>query len=58
MAESRQRIMEDECVLSGREAEKRILEVALQVAGRVQTTMGPLGRDKLLVDRRKQNAHQ
>lgn len=51
MAESRQRIMEDEYVLSGREAEKRILEVALQVAGRVQTTMGPLGRDKLLVDR-------
>jgi chaperonin GroEL (HSP60 family) len=51
MAESRQRIMEDEYVLSGREAEKRILEVALQVAARVQTTMGPLGRDKLLVDR-------
>ena len=43
--------MEDEYVLSGREAEKRILEVSLQVMARVQTTMGPLGRDKLLVDR-------
>lgn len=43
--------MDEEFVLSGREAEKRILEVAQAVASRVQSTMGPLGRDKLLVDR-------
>ena len=43
--------MDEEFVLSGREAEKRILEVAQAVASRVQSTLGPLGRDKLLVDR-------
>jgi archaeal chaperonin len=44
-------VMDEEFVLSGRDAEKRILEVAQAVASRVQSTMGPLGRDKLLVDR-------
>lgn len=51
MVAHRPKDMDEEFVLSGREAEKRILEVAQAVASRVQSTMGPLGRDKLLVDR-------
>ena len=44
--------MDDEFeTLKGRDAQKHIVEKAIEVAERVRSTLGPLGHDKMLVDR-------
>lgn len=44
--------MDDEFeTLKGRDAQKHIVEKAQEVAERVRSTLGPLGHDKMLVDR-------
>jgi len=42
--------MEEE-VIRGREAQRHIVEIALEVSSRVRKTLGPLGFDMMLVDR-------
>ncbi len=42
--------MEDE-VIRGRDAQRHIVEIAIEVASRVRKTLGPLGFDMMLVDR-------
>tara|TARA_B100001778_G_scaffold82111_1_gene66546 strand:+ start:43647 stop:45131 length:1485 start_codon:yes stop_codon:yes gene_type:complete len=43
--------MEDETILTGREAQRRIVDSAIFVSDRVRSTLGPLGMDKMLTDR-------
>ena len=43
--------MENETILTGREAQRRIVDTAMYVSDRVRSTLGPLGMDKMLTDK-------